>query len=118
MPPACATAVEVLGLQAVHHGVRAAEDPDAIGAARRARHRAARLPDQQRARSASATCFDVHPARELFDRRRRVTVNTDDFTLFGASVCDEMLTLARMGFTAAEIAAIIETRRCGGNTSA
>jgi len=35
-------------------------------------------------------------------------VNTDDFTIFGASVCDEILTLSRMGLAADTIAAIIE----------
>ena len=50
-----------------------------------------------------------HPVRGLFDEGVALTVNTDDFTLFGASVCDELLNLAHIGFTAAEIARVIGT---------
>jgi adenosine deaminase len=52
--------------------------------------------------------FDVHPIRDLLAAGVGVTVNTDDFTIFGASVCDEILALSRMGLTATAIATIIE----------
>jgi adenosine deaminase len=100
--------VEILGLEVVHHGVRAVEDPavmDWIAA------RGIVLHVCPTSNYALRLCESVetHPARTLFDAGVALTVNTDDFTLFGASTCDELLNLARMGFTPAEIAKVIQT---------
>jgi len=100
-------AVERLGLSAVHHGVRAAEDPD-TAAWLAERGVVLHICPTSNVSLGVCTSFDDHPARQLFDSGVALTVNTDDFTLFGASPCDELLTLAGMGFTAAEIARFIE----------
>jgi adenosine deaminase len=101
------TALEVLGLQAIHHGVRAAEDPDVMALLA---ERGTVLHVCPTSNVALGICdsFDVHPVRDLLAAGVAVTVNTDDFTIFGASVCDEILTLSRMGLAADTIAAIIE----------
>ena len=101
-------AVEVLQLDVVHHGVRAAEDPAVTDWLA---ERGTVLHVCPTSNYALGICpsLDSHPARTLLDRGVALTVNTDDFTLFGASVCDELLTLAGMGFSAAEIARVVET---------
>jgi adenosine deaminase len=92
----------------VHHGVRAVEDPgtaDWLAARGTVLHV---CPTSNVSLGVCASLAD-HPARALFDHGVALTVNTDDFTLFGASVCDEILNLHRMGFSVAEIASVIET---------
>jgi len=101
------TALEVLGLQAIHHGVRAAEDPDVM-ALLAARGTVLHVCPTSNVALGICDSFDVHPIRDLLAAGVGVTVNTDDFTIFGASVCDEILTLSRMGLAADTIAAIIE----------
>lgn len=99
--------VEVLGLHAVQHGVRAGEDPALVA------HLAERgviLNICPTSNHSLGVCgaLDGHPAPELFAQGVRLTVNTDDFTLFGAGVSDELLTLKRMGFTSEQIARIVD----------
>ena len=101
------TALEVLGLQAIHHGVRAAEDPDVM-ALLAARGTVLHVCPTSNVALGICDSFDAHPVRDLLAAGVAVTVNTDDFTIFGASVCDEILTLSRMGLAADAIAAIIE----------
>jgi adenosine deaminase len=101
------TALEVLGLQAIHHGVRAAEDPDVM-ALLAARGTVLHVCPTSNVALGICDSFDVHPVRDLLAAGVAVTVNTDDFTIFGASVCDEILALSRMGLTATAIATIIE----------
>ena len=100
-------AVEVLGLDAVHHGVRAAEDPHVTAWLA---ERGTVLHICPTSNYSLGVCSELaaHPARTLFDAGVRLTVNSDDFTLFGASICDELRNLAAMGFTAPEIARFIE----------
>jgi adenosine deaminase len=100
--------VEVLHLDAVHHGVRAAEDPDTVDWLAERGVVLHICPTSNYSLGIYAS-LDRHPARTLFDQGVKLTVNTDDFTLFGASVCDELVNLSGMGFTPAEIAQIIET---------
>lgn len=99
-------AVEILDLDAVHHGVRAAEDPDTT-AWLAARGTLLHVCPTSNYSLGICPSLDAHPARMLLDQGVALTVNTDDFTLFGASVCDELLTLARMGFSPEEIAGMI-----------
>ena len=101
-------AVEVLGLDAVHHGVRAVEDPGVVDWLA-ARGTVLHVCPTSNVSLGVCPSLDEHPARVLFDRGVAITVNTDDFTLFGASACDELLNLARIGFTPAEVARVIQT---------
>jgi adenosine deaminase len=107
-PDCVREAVEVLGLEVVHHGVRVVEDPATMAWIA---ERGTVLHVCPTSNCALRICESVeaHPARTLFAAGVALTVNTDDFTLFGASSCDELLNLARMGFTPAEIARVIET---------
>jgi adenosine deaminase len=100
--------VDVLQLDAVHHGVRAADDPATVAWLA---ERGTVLHVCPTSNTSLGVCASLatHPARQLYDQGVALTVNTDDFTLFGASVCDELLNLTRIGFTADEIARIIET---------
>jgi adenosine deaminase len=100
--------VEVLQLDAVHHGVRAADDPETTAWLA---ERGTVLHVCPTSNYALGVCESLaaHPARRLYDQGVALTVNTDDFTLFGASVCDELLNLSQIGFSADEIAHMIET---------
>ena len=101
------TALEVLGLDAIHHGVRAAEDPEVM-ALLAERGTALHVCPTSNLALGVFSSLDAHPAPALLAAGVGVTVNTDDFTIFGASVCDEIIALSRMGLGAVEIAAIIE----------
>jgi adenosine deaminase len=99
--------VEVLGLHAVQHGVRAAEDP-AVTEFLAERGTVLHVcPSSNRALGICAS-LEEHPARQLFTRGVTITVNSDDFTLFGAGVSDELLNLTRMGFSPEEIEHIVD----------
>jgi len=100
-------AVEVLGLDAVHHGVRAADDGQ-ITAWLAERGTVLHICPTSNYSLGVCAALASHPARTLFDAGVRLTVNSDDFTLFGASICDELRNLASMGFTPEEIARFIE----------
>ena len=100
------TALEVLGLDAIHHGVRAVEDPEVV-ALLAARGTVLHVcPTSNVALGVCAALAD-HPAPALHAAGVALTVNTDDFAIFGASTCDEILALSRMGLDATAIAAII-----------
>lgn len=100
--------VELLELDAVHHGVRAAEDA-AITAWLAERGTVLHVCPTSNFSLGVCDALDAHPARRLFDAGCRLTVNSDDFTLFGASICDELRNLAAMGFSTEEIARFIDT---------
>jgi len=54
--------------------------------------------------------IDTHPARMLFDRGVKITINTDDITLFNQSVSEEFLLLyAENLFSARELDEIRQT---------
>lgn len=101
------TALGTLGLDAIHHGVRAAEDPEVMALLA---ERGTVLHVCPTSNIALGICpgLDAHPAPALLAAGVALTVNTDDFTIFGAGVCDEILALHRMGVGAADIAAVIE----------
>lgn len=100
--------VEALDLDAVHHGVRAAEDPE-VTAWLAERGTVLHVCPTSNYSLGICDALSTHPARRLFDAGCRLTVNSDDFTLFGASVCDELRNLAAMGFSPEEIARVIRT---------
>ncbi len=101
-------AVEWLGLDAVHHGVRAAEDSE-VTAWLAERGTVLHVCPTSNVSLGVCASLQEHPVRALFDQGVALTVNTDDFAIFGATVCDELLNLARIGFTPGEIAQVIET---------
>jgi adenosine deaminase len=99
--------VTKLNLHAVQHGVRAAEDPQLVD---HLAERGTLLHICPTSNYSLGVCdvFENHPARRLFDNGVKLTVNSDDYALFGAGVSEELLSLSRMGFSANEIAQIVE----------
>jgi adenosine deaminase len=106
-PDAVRATLDALRPDALHHGVRAAEDPALLD------HLAARgtvlhvCPTSNIALRITES-LATHPVRALHAAGVAFTVNTDDFTIFGASACDEILNLRRIGFSAEQIGAVIQ----------
>jgi adenosine deaminase len=99
--------VALLNLHAVQHGVRAAEDP-AVGEFLAARGTLLHICPTSNYSLGICDALENHPARRLFDQGVKITVNSDDFSLFGMDVTDEILNLKQMGFDANEIEQIVE----------
>lgn len=96
-----------LNLHAVQHGVRAAESPE-VAAWLAQRGTLLHLCPTSNYALGVCRSPQEHPAHRLVDQGVRVTVNTDDFTLFGASVSRELLNLQQMGFSCEEIVRIVD----------
>jgi adenosine deaminase len=103
-PESVTKVLDLLGVRRIEHGVRAIEDEALVE----------RL-------AAEAVTLDVcpwsnvrlrvvpdlagHPIRQLHERGVRVTVNTDDPTVFGRSLSRELVSLVEdLGFSLAELA--------------
>ena len=99
--------VEVLQLNSVQHGVRAAEDPAVMDFLAERGTLLHVCPTSNYSLGVCPTLED-HPARRLHGHGVRLTVNTDDYTLFGASASGELLNLLRMGFSPGEIAQLVD----------
>ena len=99
---------------AVQHGVRAAEDPRALALL-------AEMGIQVNVCPQSNWCLRVvenyceHPIRKMFDAGVRVTLNSDDYTVFGRSVSEEYVELYRHGLFSADE---LEVIRQNGLTAA
>jgi adenosine deaminase len=101
-------AVEELELDAVQHGIRAAEDPDVV-ALLAARGVAVNVCPTSNVRLGVVPDLASLPLRRLLDAGVRVTVNSDDFTVFGAGVTDELAGLSRaLGLDPAAIERLVE----------
>ncbi|MBE0648680.1 MAG: adenosine deaminase [Bacteroidales bacterium] len=94
-------AVEVLGLDAVQHGIAAASSPDVMRW----------LSDRGTTLNICPTSnlvlkrvhsYATHPIRILFDHGVKVTINTDDVALFNRGVSEEFLSLFQAGVLSAE----------------
>jgi len=94
-------AVEELDLDAVQHGIRAAESP-------RVMNWLADHGIQLNTCPASNIClkrvagYKTHPIRILFDHGIKTTINTDDVMVFRSGVSEQMLELYRAGLFSAE----------------
>ncbi len=96
-------AVEELELDEVQHGIRAAESP---GVMRFLADNDIRLDicPTSNVMLGRVERLERHPIRALYDAGVRVTVNTDDYLVFGSSMSEEFLKLFQCGlFTAAEL---------------
>jgi adenosine deaminase len=94
---------ELLGLDAVQHGIAAAGSPDVMKWLA-----ASRIPlnvcPASNIRLRRARSYKTHPIRILYDHGVKVTVNTDDVVLFGAGVSEQFLKLYTSGlFSAREL---------------
>jgi adenosine deaminase len=96
-------AVELLELDEVQHGIAAADSPAVMRMLADHRIRLNLCPTSNLLLG-RVSSIAAHPIRKLFDAGIRVTVNTDDALVFGASVSDEFLALYKAGvFTPQEL---------------
>ena len=93
--------VEILGLNAVQHGIAAADSPEVMTFLR---ERGTTLNICPSSNLALGRCRSLaeHPIRRLFDHKVRVTLNSDDYMLFRAGVTDEIASLYNSGLFGAE----------------
>ena len=108
-PASVATALDRLGVRRIEHGVRAIEDSAVI----------ARLVDEgvtldvcpwSNVRLRVVPDLATHPIRRLHERGVRLTVNTDDPTVFGRSLTEELVSLVDdLHFSTAEVAGMQAT---------
>lgn len=88
------TVIEKLGVERIGHGLRAYEDPDLVTLLRQRQ-----IPLEMCVISNSRTgvCPSIkdHPIKDYFGQGLLVTVNSDDPTMFNATLTDEYLALAR-----------------------
>ncbi|HTO57889.1 MAG TPA: hypothetical protein VMJ74_08835 [Pseudomonadales bacterium] len=99
--------IEKLGLDAVQHGVRAVESP-ALTEQLAERGTLLHICPSSNLSLGVCRTFDTHPAHQLFEQGVKLTVNSDDYALFGAGVSNELHNLTLMGFSADEIVQIVE----------
>jgi adenosine deaminase len=96
-------AVEVLELDAVQHGIMAAESPAVMKWLADQRIHLNICPTSN-IRLKRVRSYKTHPIRILFDHGVRVTINTDDALVFGDGTSDQYLKLYRSGlFTLKEL---------------
>ena len=105
-PDVVARVLDALEVDEIQHGVRAAESIEVMSRLQRDRIRLNVCPSSNLALGV-VTNISQHPIRALFDHGVRVTVNTDDLTIFGQSVSEEYLLLFNSHlFSAYELDAI------------
>ena len=101
--------VEVLELDEVQHGIRAADSPEVMSWLSRNNVRLNICPTSN-VMLGNVESLKQHPIRKLYDHGVSVTINSDDLMIFGQSVSEEYLNLYRAGvFSAEELDQIRET---------
>jgi adenosine deaminase len=101
--------VITLELDAVQHGISAAEDPAVMSFLR---ERGITINVCPSSNLALGRCRSIaeHPIRRLFDHGVKVTLNSDDYMVFGAGVSDEIMSLHESGvFNTKELWQIVRT---------
>lgn len=89
-------AVEVLGLQEVHHGIHAAGSAEVMHFLAENRIQLNVCPSSN-VQLGYASGFADHPIKALYENGVRVTINTDDLMIFDSSIENEYLLLYRAG---------------------
>jgi len=92
-------AVEKLDVERIGHGVRSIEDPKLVDYLKQKQ-----IPLEvcvtSNLKTAVFPSIEVHPIKQFFDDGLLVTINSDDPTMFGATITDEFLILyEKAGFT-------------------
>ncbi len=106
-PESVWAALQILGVERIGHGVRAAEDPRLV------RHLAElgvplEVCPTSNVRTGVYSALRDHPVRALYEAGVPLTISTDDPTFFGVTLDDELANLRRLGFSAAEIATVAD----------
>lgn len=101
-------AIESLGVRQIQHGVRAIEDPAVVDLLLQEDVTLDICPVSN-VKLGVVDSPDAHPVRGLFDAGVRCTLSTDDPVVFGNTLEDEYLLLARhLGFTRDELAILAQ----------
>jgi adenosine deaminase len=95
--------LEILDVDAIQHGVAAAEDPKLLEELAR-RGTQLNLGIASNLALGVAGSYEDHPIRTLLAAGVNVALGTDDFAIFGASLCDEILRLRRSGMRLRDLA--------------
>lgn len=106
-------AVEVLGLDEVHHGINAVTSKSVMRFLAD-NHIQLNVCPSSNVMLGYATDYKDHPIKLLYENGVRVTINTDDLLLFDSSVENEYLLLYRAGTLSAE--QLDEIRKTGLGT--
>jgi adenosine deaminase len=93
-PVTICDSLDLLRVERIGHGVRAAENPDLVARLARDRVPLELCPTSNICTGVVAT-FAEHPFRAFDEAGVLVTVNSDDPPLFGTTLTDEFLVLAR-----------------------
>ena len=103
-PASVAAALDLLGVTRIEHGVRAAED-DALVDRLAAEAVTLDVCPWSNVRLRVVKSLAAHPIRRLHERGVRLTINTDDPTVFGRTLSEELTSLVEdLGFTHADLA--------------
>jgi len=97
--------LEILEVDAIQHGVTAAEDPKLLEELAR-RGTQLNLGISSNIALGVAGSYEDHPIRTLLAAGVNVALGTDDFAIFGASLCDEILRLRRSGMRLRDLATL------------
>jgi adenine deaminase len=103
-PASVAAALDLLGVTRIEHGVRAAED-DALVDRLAAEGVTLDVCPWSNVRLRVVKSLAAHPLRRLHERGVRLTINTDDPTVFGRTLSEELTSLVEdLGFAHADLA--------------
>ncbi len=89
-------AVDLLELDEVHHGIAAVNSKECMDYLRNNKIILNICP-MSNIMLKRAKSYSTHPIRKLFDAGVAVTINTDDLTIFNATVSDEYMNLYKHG---------------------
>ncbi len=95
--------LEILEVDAIQHGIAAVHDPRLLEELAR-RGTQLNLGIASNIALGVAGSYEAHPVRALLDAGVNVALGTDDFTIFGAGLCDEILRLRRSGMRLRDLA--------------
>lgn len=102
-PESVRKAVEVLRVSRIGHGVRAAEDPEVLELLSR-RNVWLEVCPTSNVKLGVFPSYETHPLRLFWERGLPVTLNSDDPTLFGTNLEQELMVAHdRFGFTREEL---------------
>lgn len=97
--------IEVLAVDVIQHGIAAAGDARLLDELAR-RGTQLNLALASNLALGLSSGYESHPIHALLAAGVNVALGTDDFTLFGAGLCDELLRLHRAGMPVSELAKI------------
>lgn len=95
--------LDVLSVDVIQHGIAAAQDPSLLGLLAQ-RGTQLNVGVASNVALGVAGGYEAHPIRTLLAAGVRVALGTDDFTVFGTGLCEELWLLRRSGMSVADLA--------------